>query len=110
MVTDQFDVFAGFGRYRIIGDQQFFFQWRIFAMGNYFQRQKVDKFSPVKPLMINEPIIGVFLSIYLIFQGTGWTKILSTFFLKREAKRIETSMISLHIPCFWLSRCASIVI
>ena len=75
MVADQLDVFAGFGGYGIIGDQHFFFQRRILAMGNDFQRQKVDQFSLVEPLMVNESIIGVFVSLDLVFKTLTGPKI-----------------------------------
>jgi hypothetical protein len=42
-------------------------------MGNYFQLQKIIEFSPVELLMIKEPIIGVFLSIDMVFKGAGLT-------------------------------------
>jgi hypothetical protein len=75
MVADQFEIVAGFGRYRIIGDQHFFFQRRIIAVGNNFQRQKVDQFSPVEVLVIHKPVIGVFLSIDLVLQVLDGPKI-----------------------------------
>jgi hypothetical protein len=52
-----------------------FFQWCIIAMGNNLQCQKINQFSPIEPLMIDEPIIGVFLSIDMVLKALAEPKI-----------------------------------